>query len=164
MENIRRIFMSSRAHPLFNNIDWTHSYSESNFLDNNQLPHVDCLDSLNLLLLTYPCLSDFSKDILIFQLKFELQATSFHKRLRYTKTGTCNIFSTQQLQRAAKRRSFWSIQPSTPILSWCATSPTKSLMLNQMSQHYVITSSCWIQLLLMPLERTSSLYKSFMLS
>ena len=55
MENIRRIFMSSRAHPLFNNIGWTHSYSESNFLDNNQLPHVDYLDSLNPLLRWTKC-------------------------------------------------------------------------------------------------------------
>jgi hypothetical protein len=52
-----------------------------------------------------------------------------------------------------------SVDPS--ILSWCATSPTKILMLNQMSQHCVLTSSCWIQLLLLPLERTSSLHRTF---
>ena len=38
-----------------------------------------------------------SRDILIFQLKFELQATSYHKRLRYTETETCN--NSKELQR-----------------------------------------------------------------
>ena len=132
----------------------------------DQMPLVDYLlhessyEKVKCCFLTSPSLSDFSQRYS--DLPSETWTPSYMlNQLSFSKTWTCTI---QPLQSTATRTAFLKYPIYNPvdpsISSWCATSPTKILMLNQMSQHCVLTSSCWIQLLLLPLERTSSLHRT----
>ena len=94
-------------------------------------------------------------------LNFKLHVKQHLDSLRHEHVTSSPSSNSKELQwelSFLKYPIYNSVDPS--ILSWCATSPTKILMLNQMSQHCVLTSSCWIQLLLLPLERTSFLHRT----